>query len=186
VSPAAAIAPPANKPVLIKSRLFIGNPAFLGYKLNTATGRVLCKFLIEILRAINQIYKSRLQRSTDSPKTIRRQDWRRGTQDCALHFKLPPQVEQAARLAMPAVAPAERHNPEQYGSSNAIRRQDWRRGPQDCALHFKLPPSLPVSVSSVPSVVCFSCALLAAGHNLTQIFFPFLFNQLPTCPFFFS
>jgi len=72
-----------------------------------------------------------------SSNAIRRQDWRRGTQDCALHFKLPPQVEQAARLAMPAVAPAERHNPEQYGSSNAIRRQDWRRGTQDCALHFR-------------------------------------------------
>jgi len=32
-----------------------------------------------------------------------------------------PQVEQAARLAMPAVAPAERHNPELRGSPRAIR-----------------------------------------------------------------
>jgi len=32
-----------------------------------------------------------------------------GPQDCALHFKMPPPVEQAARLAMPAVVPAEQH-----------------------------------------------------------------------------
>jgi hypothetical protein len=38
---------------------------------------------------------------------------------------------------MPAVTPAEEHNPERYGSSNAIRRQDWRRGTQDCALHWE-------------------------------------------------
>jgi len=40
-----------------------------------------------------------------------------GPQDCALHLKPPPQVEQAARLAMPAVTPAEEHTPERYGSS---------------------------------------------------------------------
>jgi len=51
-----------------------------------------------------------------------------------------PQVEQAARLAMPAVTPAERHNAGRYGSSNAIRRQDWRRGTQGCALHLNPPP----------------------------------------------
>jgi len=56
-----------------------------------------------------------LPSSTDSPKTFRRQDWRRGPHDCALHLKPPPPVEQAARLAMPAVAPAEQHNPEQHG-----------------------------------------------------------------------
>jgi len=102
---------------------------------------------------------------------IRRQDWRRGRQDCALHLHLPPpswdtpllwgrlssrpwpplptalsstqnapSVEQAARLAMPAVTPAEQHNLERYGRSHAIRRQDWRRGTQDCALHLHLPP----------------------------------------------
>jgi len=64
----------------------------------------------------------------------------RGPQDCALHLKPPPQVEQAARLAMPAVAPAEEHNPGLYGSSHAFRRQDWRRGTQDCALHLNPPP----------------------------------------------
>jgi len=55
------------------------------------------------------------------------------------HPNAPP-VEQAARLAMPAVTPAEQHNLERYGRSHAIRRQDWRRGTQDCALHLHLPP----------------------------------------------
>jgi len=40
---------------------------------------------------------------------------------------------------MPAAAPAEQHNPERYGGSNAIRRHDWRRGTQDCALHPDAP-----------------------------------------------
>ena len=44
-----------------------------------------------------------------------------------------PQVEQAARLAMPAVAPAERHNPERYGSPNAIRPARLRAPPQPAA-----------------------------------------------------
>gem|GEM_PF-4116915 len=35
-------------------------------------------------------------------------------------------------------------------------------------------------VSSVSSVVCFSRALPTPSHNLSQIFFPFLFNHLPT------
>ena len=53
---------------------------------------------------------------TELPDAIRRQDWRRGPQDCALHPKAPPlPVEQAARLAMPAVAPAEQHTPQQSG-----------------------------------------------------------------------
>ena len=55
--------------------------------------------------------------ATGVPIAIRRQDWWRGPQDCALHLKPPPPVEQAARLAMPAVAPAEPHNPELCGSS---------------------------------------------------------------------
>jgi hypothetical protein len=62
---------------------------------------------------------------------------------CPLLTQSYPAVEQAARLAMPAVTPAEEHNPERYGSSNAIHRQDWRRGPQECALHLK-PPFPPV------------------------------------------
>jgi len=76
---------------------------------------------------------------------IRRQDWRRGTQDCALHLKAwharlraPPQgaarkVEQAAKLAMPAVVPAERHNPGLCGSSHAIRPARLRAPPQGAA-----------------------------------------------------
>jgi len=84
-----------------------------------------------------------------SSNAIRRQDWRRGTQDCALHLKGPPAVEQAARLAMPAVVPAEPHNPGLCGSSHAIRRQDWRRGTQDCVLHLKGPPPLWGRLSSL-------------------------------------
>jgi len=47
------------------------------------------------------------------------------------------------------------------------------------------------SVSSVSSVVCFFRALRlralpTPSHNLPQNFFPFLFNHLPTRPFFFS
>jgi len=42
-------------------------------------------------------------------------------------------VEQAARLAMPAVTPAVRHNPEPYGSSNAIRPARQRAPPQPAA-----------------------------------------------------
>jgi len=70
--------------------------------------------------------RSRRQRNTTPgctrvPSANRRQDWRRGPQDCALHLNPPPpQVEQAARLAMPAVTPAEPHNPERYGSPNAM------------------------------------------------------------------
>ena len=130
-------------------------------------------------------------RCTGVPIAIRRQDWRRGTQDCALHLKPPPQrgasrqachaggragratytraarefqspsaaktggvarttarststrrrkVEQAARLAMPAVTPAEPHNPDLYGSSHANHRQGWRRGPHASALHLNPPP----------------------------------------------
>jgi hypothetical protein len=70
-----------------------------------------------------------------SSHAIRRQDWRRGTQDCVLHLKAPPAVEHAARRAMPAGTRAEPHNPELCGGSHAIRRQDWRRGTQDSVLH---------------------------------------------------
>ena len=77
-----------------------------------------------------------------SSHAIRRQDWRRGTQDCVLHLKAPPAVEQASGLAMRAVTPTERHNPELCGSSHAIRRQDRRRGTQDCGLHLKGPPAV--------------------------------------------
>jgi len=62
--------------------------------------------------------------------------------------KAPFLVEQAARLAMPAVTPAEPHNPERYGSPDAIRPARLRAPPQPA-------PSLPISVSSVSSVVCF-------------------------------
>jgi hypothetical protein len=63
-----------------------------------------------------------------------------------LHPIAAPSVEQAARLAMPAVTPAEQHNPELYGSPNAIRPARLRAPPQPAA-------SLPISVSSVFSVV---------------------------------
>jgi len=74
-----------------------------------------------------------------------------GPHDSALHLNPPPPVEQAARLAMPAVTPAERPNPERYGSPNAIRRQDWRRGPHDCALHLNPPRSAGADSVSAPS-----------------------------------
>ena len=44
-----------------------------------------------------------------------------------------PAVEQAARLAMPAVTPAEEHNPERYGSSNANRPAGLRAPLRGCA-----------------------------------------------------
>jgi len=94
--------------------------------------------------------------------------------------------------------------------SNPIRRQDWRRGTQDCALHFNppsrvgadqrvrlsftisvfsvvcfspCPPCPPWFVFSVFSVVCLLRAIPTPSHNDPQIFFPFLFNHLPTPPF---
>jgi hypothetical protein len=111
-------------------------------------------------------------------------------------------VEQAARLAMPAVTPAEQHHPERYGSPNRQpppRLAAWHAGlrapPQPAPATWSKPPglpcrptpaephnpdlygginvirparprtpprpapSLPISVSSVFSVVCFFCAL---------------------------
>ena len=105
-------------------------------------------------------------------------------------------VEQAARLAMPAVTPAEPHNPKLCGSSHAIRPARLRAPPQPAAARWSKPlglpcrrsrrqshthatrtgfpnavqpprlrappqpaPSLPISVSSVFSVVCFFRAL---------------------------
>jgi len=56
---------------------------------------------------------------------------------CPAFYPIAPTVEHAARLAMRAAGPAERHNPERYGGCNANRRQDWRRGTQDCVLHLK-------------------------------------------------
>jgi hypothetical protein len=69
-------------------------------------------------------------------------------------------VEQAARLAMPAVTPAERHNPQRYGSSHAIQPARLRAPPQ-AAPSFPSPcsPWFVFSVSSVFSVVCFFRAL---------------------------
>jgi len=53
---------------------------------------------------------------------------------------------------MPAVTPAEEHNPDLYGGINAIQPARLRAPLQPAA-------SLPISVSSVPSVVCFFRAL---------------------------
>ena len=72
-----------------------------------------------------------------SSNAIGRQDWRRGPQDCALHFKPLPPVEQAARLAMSAVTPAEPHNPELCGSSK--RHPPPRLAPWPARLRAPLP-----------------------------------------------
>jgi hypothetical protein len=70
---------------------------------------------------------------------IRRHDWRRGTQDCALHPDA-PSPSGACRQACHAGGRAGRATqPERYAGFNAIRRHDWRRGPQDCALHPDAP-----------------------------------------------
>jgi len=62
-------------------------------------------------------------------------------------------VEQAARLAMPAVTPAERHNPQRYGSSHATQPARMRAPPQ-AAPSFPSPcsPCSPWFVFSVSSV----------------------------------
>jgi hypothetical protein len=54
-----------------------------------------------------------------------------------------PQVEQAARLAMPAVTPAERHDPERYGSSKRHPARRTARSLQAAALKWSKPPGLP-------------------------------------------
>jgi hypothetical protein len=101
---------------------------------------------------------------TGVPSANRRQEWRRGPHDCALHLNPPPTpVEQAARLAMPAVTPAEPHNPERYGSPNRHpppRLAAWPAGlrapPQPAAPRRgrpSCPPPSSTSVSSVSSVV---------------------------------
>ena len=98
-----------------------------------------------------------------------------------------PLVEQAARLAMPAVTPAERHNPDLYGSPNAIQPACLRAPPQPA-------PSFTISVISVPSVVCFFRALrVLCGlpspcppHPQSQRppnLFPFPFQPLSNSPF---
>ena len=56
-----------------------------------------------------------------------------GPHACALHLNPPPPVEQAARLAMPAVTPAEPHTPEWHGSPNACRPGRLRAPPQPAA-----------------------------------------------------
>jgi len=52
-------------------------------------------------------------------------------------------VEQAARLAMPAVTPAEPHNPKLCGSSHAIRPARLRAPPQPAAARWSKPLGLP-------------------------------------------
>ena len=117
-------------------------------------------------------------------------------------------VEHAARLAMPAVTPAEQHTPELHGSSNCHpppRLAPWParlRPPPPAAEPCRGRPSCPpplfpspcppcppwfvFSVPSVSSVVCLLRALPTPSHNLPQTFFPFLFNHFPTPPFSFS
>jgi len=129
-------------------------------------------------------------------RTTARSTSARGTHDCALHLKPPPpDVEHAARLAMPAVTPAEPHNPERYGSSNAIPPARLRPPPQPAA-------SPPISVFSVFSVVWFSPCPLWFAFSVSSVFsvvcffvpshpqsqrspnlFPFLFQPLPNSPF---
>ena len=65
----------------------------------------------------------------------------RGARSPACHTG--PFVEHAARLAMPAVTPAERYNPERYGSSNAIRPAPLRAPPQAAAARWSKPVGLP-------------------------------------------
>jgi hypothetical protein len=101
-------------------------------------------------------------------------------------------VEHAARLAMPAVTPAEPHNPELYGSSNANRRQDWPwparlRAPPPAAEPCRGRPSCPPPpylrvlcalcglVFSVSSVVCFLrvlCGLPSPCSFSVSLLFP--------------
>jgi len=90
-----------------------------------------------------------------------------------------PLVEQAARLAMPAVTPAERHNPERYGSPNAIRPARLRAPPQAA-------PSLPISVFSVFSVVCFFLRVLRVLRGLLfSVFSVFSVVCFSPCPLWF-
>jgi hypothetical protein len=77
-----------------------------------------------------------------------------------------PPVEQAARLAMPAVTPAERHNPELYGSPNAIRRQDWRRGRKTArSTQWSKPPGLPCRRSRRQSDTISSCTGVPSANR---------------------
>jgi len=95
-----------------------------------------------------------------------------GPHACALHLKPPPPVEQAARLAMPAVTPAEQHTRHTYGvaechparttaHSTSTRRLSphlrvlrvLRGLPSPCSLWF---------VFSVPSVSCPMCGRLSS------------------------
>jgi hypothetical protein len=82
-------------------------------------------------------------RATQS-RTLRESQSPSGPHDCALHLNPPPpQVEQAARLAMPAVTPAEEHNPDLYGGINAIQPARLRAPLQPAAARWSKPPGLP-------------------------------------------
>jgi hypothetical protein len=99
-----------------------------------------------------------------------------------LPHPIAPPVEQAARLAMPAVTPAEQHNPEWHGSSHAIRPARPRAPPQPAPFFpSPCPPWSPCSpcrgllfsVFSVSSVVCFSpcppCSLWFAFLRVLRV-----------------
>ena len=76
----------------------------------------------------------------------------------ALLHPIAPPVEQAARLAMPAITPAEPHNPERYGSPHAIRPAQLRAPPQPAAARWSKPPGLPCRRSRRQSHTIPSCA----------------------------
>ena len=87
----------------------------------------------------------------------------------------------AARLAMPAVTPAEPHNPELCGSSNAIR-------PHDCALHLNPPRRVGASqrfrpLSSYLRVLRALCGLVFSVSSVASVV---CFSLCPPCPLWFS
>ena len=95
-------------------------------------------------------------------------------------------VEQAARLAMPAVTPAEPQNPELCGSSNAIRPAGLRAPPQAPAPLLSPPPSPPWFVFlRVLRVLC-GLPSPCPPHPQSQPspnLFPFPFQPLAISPF---
>jgi len=88
-------------------------------------------------------------------------------------------VEQAARLAMPAVTPAERHNPQRYGSSHAIQPARLRTPPQ-AAPSFPS-PCPPCSLWFAFSVPSMSCPMWGRLSSLRPAFEPAL-APLTHCP----
>ena len=83
----------------------------------------------------------------------------------ALLHPIAPPVEHAARLAMPAVTPAEQHTPEVHGSSNRHpppRLAAWHAGlrapPEAAAATWSKPPGLPCRRSRRQSNTIPSCA----------------------------